>query len=126
MSKKKIKLEEIGNVNPFQTPEGYFENFAENMISRLPDRVSDRPQTVSLWTRMQPLVYLAAMFAGLALLIRLFVGSPDSIFRSSNGLNLSSSNEIEDFYDYYEDQFVKSYYDEAFYVAFDDSDWTED
>lgn len=127
MSKKKIKLEEIGNANPFQTPEGYFENLTDNIMSRLPERVSDAPQTVGLWARVQPWVYMAAMFAGIALMIRLFVGSPDSVTRNSNELNLSSSAEIEEFYEYYEDQYVKSYYSEAFYLAFEEGGyWEED
>lgn len=123
MNKKKVKLEEIGNVNSFKTPEGYFENFTEDMMSRLPERVDEEPQVLSLWGRMQPWVYMAAMFAGIALMIRLFVGSPNSTTRSSDALNLSSSADIEEFYDYYEEQFVKSYYHETVYLALEDIDW---
>jgi hypothetical protein len=126
MSKKKIKLEEIGNANPFQVPEGYFDGFAENLMSRLPDRVNDEPKTISLWTRVRPWVYMAAMFAGIALMIKLFVGSPELVSRNSSTLNLTSSAEIEDFFDYYENQYVNSYYNETFYLALEDVDWTEE
>ena len=121
MSKKKIKLEEIGTTNPFQVPEGYFEDFAENMMSRLPKRVSETPRTISLWARVQPWVYMAAMFTGIALMIRLFVGSPESASKHSNALNLTSSAEIEAFYDYYEEQAVASYYHEAAYLVLEDT-----
>jgi len=126
MSKKKIKLEEIESANPFQVPEGYFDSFAGNLMSRLPDRVSDEPKTISLWTRVQPWVYMAAMFAGIALMIKLFVGSPESVSRNPGALNLTSSAEIEDFFDYYENQYVNSYYNETFYLALEDADWTEE
>lgn len=126
MNKKKIKLEEMGGVNPFKMPENYFEDFTENMMSRLPERVSSEPQPVrSLWNRMQPFVYMAAMFAGIALMIRLFVGSPEAISRS-NTLNLSSSAEIDEFYEYYEEQIVKSYYRETAYLSSEDVTWSEE
>ena len=126
MSKKKFKLEDIEPVNSFKVPEGYFETFTENMMSSLPDRVAPKEEPVTLWMRMQPWVYMAAMFAGIALMINLFVGSPESVTKSSDGLNLSSSAEIDEFYEYYEDQFVDSYYREAVYLALDDADWLED
>ena len=126
MNKKKIKLEEIGNASPFNVPEGYFESFAEDMISRLPDRAKEEPQVVSLWMHVKPWAYMAAMFAGIALMIRLFVGSPDSFSHNSNALNLSSSAEIEEFYDYYENQVIKSYYRETFYLALEDDSYSVD
>jgi len=94
------------------------------MMSRLPDRIDEKPQEVSLWMHVKPWIYMAAMFAGIALMVKLFVGSPESSLHT-NGLSLSSSAEIEEFYDYYEDQVVKSYYRETFYLALDDADPTD-
>ena len=126
MSKKKIKLEDIESVNPFKVPEGYFDNFTENMMSRLPDRIVVETKPISLWMRVKPWVYMAAMFAGIALMLRVFIGSPELISKSSNTLNLSSSAEIDEFYEYYEDQFVKTSYNEAIYLTMENFDWSED
>jgi len=67
-----------------------------------------------LWHKMQTWVYMAAMFIIIALTMNLF-----SLLRtpsSSKGLNLTSDSEIEEFYQYYEDQLADNYYHEAFYL----------
>ncbi len=70
MAKEDYLLNKCGNANPFRVPEGYFDNFAEKMMSELPDRTFefDTPKKVSLWDKAKPVVYLAAMFGGIALM----------------------------------------------------------
>jgi len=120
MDRKKILLEDISKANPFKTPEGYFENFANGIMSQLPDVVLKNPTTVNLWQRVRPWVYMAAMFAGTALLIRLFVGSPTQAgikHYASEGLNLTSSSDIDDYYRYYDDGLAQIAYDDEFYES---------
>ncbi|MDE6427459.1 MAG: hypothetical protein K2K59_00720 [Muribaculaceae bacterium] len=55
-------------------PEGYFDSFAERMMAQLP---ADEPQVVelprrSLWSTVRPYVYMAAMFAGIWLMMNMF------------------------------------------------------
>lgn len=62
---------EVGTDNPFRVPEGYFEEFTSNLMSRLPEKAkSDVFRVPTLWEKIRPWVYMAAMFAGAALIIR--------------------------------------------------------
>ena len=121
MDKKRILLKDIAKVDPFQTPEGYFESFTNGIMSQLPEVVQEDPINVNWWHRVRPWVYMAAMFTGIALMIQLFVGSPTKNY-ASGGLNLTSSSDIEDFYRYYEDGLARVAYDDAFYL----DDFTEE
>lgn len=125
MNKKINQLEEIGKENPFKVPKGYFEGLTDRIMSELPERVVEEQKPISLWTRVQPWVYMAAMFVGIALMVRLFVGSPErqsvNAF-ASEGIQLESPSDIEDFYGYYEDQLANLVYREAFYELYDESE----
>ena len=127
MDKKKILLKDIAKVDPFKTPEGYFENFTNGIMSQLPDVVrEDSSISVNWWQRMRPWVYMAAMFTGIALMIRIFIGSPTGTKNYAlEGLKLSSSTDIEDFYLYYDDGLARLAYDDTFYLvnSSEDSDW---
>ena len=62
---------ELGTENPFRVPEGYFEGFTSDLMSRLPEKEkSDVFRTPTLWEKVRPWVYMAAMFVGAALIIR--------------------------------------------------------
>lgn len=114
MGKKKLQLKEITKVDPFKTPEGYFESFTADLMSRLPERKSTPVKVISLWDHAKPWAYMAAMFIGLSLLIRVFTGSGNDITKTyAEGLNLSSSTDIEDFYHYYEDNLAKILYEDT-------------
>jgi hypothetical protein len=113
MNKKTLKLNDLAKVEPFKVPDGYFENLTNDIMSQLPERIPETPKTISLWQRMQPFVYMAAMFAGIALMIKLFVGTPGQQGTktfATEGLNLTSSSDIEDFYNYYEIELAKVAY----------------
>lgn len=61
-------------------PDGYFENFAKEMEAKLPFREelenpaavaeAERPRT--LWQKVRPYVYMAAMFAGVWCMLQIF------------------------------------------------------
>jgi len=127
MDKKRILLEDIAKVEPFKTPEGYFESFTNGIMSQLPDDVRGDSKSVSVnwWHHVRPWVYMAAMFAGIALMIRMFVGSPTTgVIKgyASEGLKLTSSSDIDEYYSYYDDGLARLVYDDAFYLV----DYTED
>lgn len=57
-------------------PEGYFTDFNARMAAALPDRHIAPADTVaprSLWQRVRPYVYMAAMFAGVWCMLKMFV-----------------------------------------------------
>lgn len=118
MKKNNIKLDSIDKTDPFKIPEDYFENFIAGIMSKLPDRPVEQTKVIGLWERVQPWIYMVAMFAGIALMINLFAKKPDSgqereTIYASEGLNLNSSGDIEDFYRYYEDELIKLVYDDT-------------
>ena len=61
-----------GKERPFKVPEGYFEQFHEQLMSNLPDTTpAPAPVTqVSLMMRIKPLLYMAAMFAGIVFMVQ--------------------------------------------------------
>jgi hypothetical protein len=104
------RLEEIKKKNPFKTPEGYFDNLTANVLAQLPEKNEKEDRILSLWERVQPWIYMAAMFVGLTFMIRMFVGS-------SPNLNLNSSTDIDAFYEYYEEQLTNSVYHETLFLS---------
>ena len=64
-------------------PDNYFEDFNKRMADMLPD-VEITPVDIkpTMWQRIKPLAYLAAMFAGVWCMMSVF-----SHFTSSNNLN---------------------------------------
>ena len=71
-------LKRCGTENPFTVPEGYFERFTEQLMEKLPEREAQPAPKLTLWTRIKPWVYMAAMFCGLMLSVRMFVGEKQS------------------------------------------------
>ena len=71
-------LKRCGTENPFTVPEGYFERFTEQLMEKLPEREAQPAPKLTLWTRVKPWVYMAAMFCGLMLSGRMFVGEKQS------------------------------------------------
>ena len=62
MKEEDTLLKKLGNENTFKVPEGYLQNLKE--------KVTLKEEPVSTWTRLKPLLYMAAMFIGAALIIR--------------------------------------------------------
>ena len=77
MGKEDNILKKVGTQNPFRVPEHYFENFAEELMGKLPEKepvqFSAEP---TLWERVKPWLYMTAMFCGIMLSVRIFVGEP--------------------------------------------------
>ncbi|WP_308756256.1 hypothetical protein [uncultured Bacteroides sp.] len=71
-------LKKIGTENAFRVPEGYFENLTSEVMNRLPEK--EKPafekREVTMWERVKPWVYMTAMFAGAALIIRVASSDP--------------------------------------------------
>lgn len=61
----------LGTENPFRVPDGYFERFASDLMERLPEKESvETARKPTTWEKVRPLLYMAAMFVGAMLLIR--------------------------------------------------------
>jgi hypothetical protein len=75
MGKEDNILRKVGTKNPFRVPENYFEDFTQELMSKLPEKetmpVSPEP---TIWQRVKPWLYMTAMFCGIMLSVRIFVG----------------------------------------------------
>lgn len=73
-------LERLGGRDGMTVPEGYFQDFARRMAAELPPRPEiEDPGVIrtaelnrSFWQRIRPYAYMAAMFAGIWLMLQLF------------------------------------------------------
>ena len=78
MSKVEDKIVKMaGRETPFRVPDGYFENLTERIMDGLPEvekKPAMKPVRISMWDRVKPWVYMAAMFVGAALIIRVATG----------------------------------------------------
>jgi len=117
MNKKASQLEELEKKNPFKVPEGYFENLTSQIMDQLPEKAEIGSPVISLWGRIKPWVYAAAMIVGVALVVKLFVNSPET---TKSSLNLITSADIEEFYQYYEDALTNNVYHDTFYLDEED------
>ena len=72
MKEEDTLLKKLGKENSFKVPDGYFENLTSQVMNKLPEKekVAFKEEPVSTWTRLKPLLYMAAMFVGAALIIR--------------------------------------------------------
>ena len=64
MKEDKELMAQCGKENPFCTPEGYFEQFHEQLMTSLPEvePTAQEPVRISLFTHIKPWLYMAAMF----------------------------------------------------------------
>lgn len=70
-------MKKCGTKNPFTVPEGYFDNLTNDIMSRLPEKEDspEMPTEISLWERVRPWLYMAAMFVAILLPIRFIMNS---------------------------------------------------
>lgn len=71
-------LRKLGTENHFSVPDNYFENLTSEIMDKLPEQSIPEFEykKVTLWDKVKPWTYMAAMFAGAALIIK--VASYDS------------------------------------------------
>lgn len=71
MKSEDYNLNNIPKENPFRVPEGYMEGLTARIMKQIP---KEEPQIehpdVSLMDKIRPILYLAAMFAGLGLFFK--------------------------------------------------------
>ncbi len=128
MKAKISKLEEIDKAeNPFKVPENYFALLNEEIMSRLPEKEYVAPPPVTLWDKVKPWVYMAAMFIGIYITVNYLTRDTD---KKQLITEQSATNEIiseletvdnywstvnvteEEFYQFLEEQVVEDgYYD---------------
>lgn len=71
--------EKYGQKTPFSVPENYFEQFSEKMMAQLPEKEVQKTPVITLWKRVKPILYMAAMFAAAIWSINLYVARKGSV-----------------------------------------------
>ncbi len=132
MDTKINKLKAIDKTtNPFKVPDNYFAQFNEEIMNRLPEKEIVVPEPVSIWDKVKPWVYLAAMFVGLSIAINFLLKSPKDGNMTGDQLasqqTLSASTDLadnywstaqiteEEFYQYLEEQLIEENYFDYIY-----------
>ena len=66
-------ISKYGKDSGMRVPEGYFPDLERNIMASLPPyKKAERTVELSGWQRMKPYVYLAAMFCGIWLMMKVF------------------------------------------------------
>lgn len=93
------KLKERYGTDPgFRVPDGYFEELNSRIMAGLtPYPQRDRVAPMSLWQRIKPYAYLAAMFAGIWLMMNVFsrVTTSEPISLDNPPAVIASAMELE-------------------------------
>lgn len=98
MKEEQDIIKKCGKENPFRVPEGYFEEFTRNMMAQLQAKgEAEAEETLSepritLWQRIKPVLYLAAMFIGMVVCVHVVLGEhPQGTSEGNSGTNLAAS-----------------------------------
>lgn len=111
MKKDNDILSRVGRNDGFAVPEGFFEAFAAKMEASLPENpAAEKPLTVipprTFWQRIRPYTYMAAMFAGVWCMVKMFsmLGTGNVDLSIDNNEILSSALSDDTFiYEYLRD-----------------------
>lgn len=82
MQRENILREKVGSESGFKVPEGYFEELNVRIMANLPAYPeAPKAHNISAWQRFKPYLYLAAMFAGIWVMMKVFynVSMSDSL-----------------------------------------------
>lgn len=77
MKEEKDILERVNHRDGMTVPEGYFADFAARMAASLPPTAYEQSATAHIkprpfWQQVRPYIYMAAMFAGVWCMIKVF------------------------------------------------------
>jgi hypothetical protein len=97
-------LEKLGKVPGFKVPENYFDDFNAKLMDSLPEVKITEEEKPTLWVRVRPFVYMAAMFVGVWLMMNISSIGKSSASIEQRAANISAGVKVEknaeDFIDY--------------------------
>ncbi|MDR1003456.1 MAG: hypothetical protein LBL97_00390 [Prevotellaceae bacterium] len=100
-------FKKVGRENPFGVPNGYFDSLTQQVMSQLPEKETPAltvRRIPTRWERLKPWFYMAAMFAGAALIIRV----ASTAFTPSVDVAVIENTEVEAASDEYISTIVNS------------------
>ena len=91
------KIDDLKSKDTFRVPEDYFDSLTDNIMSQLPKKelIEQELPSVTRWDKLKPLVYLAAVFIGAALIIRVMMPQKEKMIDLATNYNIEDvSDEI--------------------------------
>ena len=99
-------LDKLGKDSGFKTPDGFFEDFAQNMMEKLPEvKIEEKEvKKPTLWDRVRPFVYMAAAVSGVWCMIQVFnnfngngkPGMADDGLKGNAGATMVGEGQVND------------------------------
>lgn len=133
MNRQDIFKEHPGPNAGMTVPDGFFESFNKKMAESLPEQSWEKPQPMILprsrWQRMRPYVYMAAMFMGIWMMMKMFdmmkpSTQPGSL--ENNTTLMTALNNDAYYYDFVATEVSDDdLYDDLYDQGFDPSDITD-
>ena len=97
-------LEQLGKDPGFKVPENFFNDFNAKLIDSLPEVKITEEEKPTMWVKVRPFIYMAAMFAGVWLMMNIFSLGKSSATGEQRAANISAGVSVEknaeDFIDY--------------------------
>ena len=88
-------LEQLGKNPGFKVPETYFNDFNAKLVESLPEIKITEEEKPTLWVRVRPFIYMAAMFAGVWLMMNIFSQGKSSATGEQRAANISAGVAVE-------------------------------
>ncbi len=126
MHKKEDILSKVDRKSGMTVPNGYFADFAKQLQEKLPEKSWPEEEVVRhpLWVRIRPYVYMAAMFAGVWCMLKMFsmmipaASNQEAPFPQTQSFAQAIENEsfVQDYYLDRVDEYdlLQDMYDEGF------------
>lgn len=90
MKEERLLEERFGRDPGFRVPDGYFDEVFTKIGASLPDyKAAPKAVPLTFWQKVRPYVYMAAMFAGIWCMMKIF----HTVSQSSMSLNLDTPPE---------------------------------
>lgn len=98
---KLSEYEKRNNKNPFKIPDNYFEHFTEQVMKQLPAETEEAPNEtkITLYARIKPYIYLAAMISGLAFGVKVYQYQQSRFMKQPQNQELLTEEEAEQIVD---------------------------
>jgi hypothetical protein len=92
MKKEESKiLDKLGKDAGFKVPDNYFNDFNARLMESLPEVKITEEEKPTMWVRVRPFVYMAAMFAGVWLMMNIFtIGSKSTATGEQRAAQISA------------------------------------
>lgn len=105
MGKEEKLLNKIGRDNGMRVPEGYFEELNRHVMSQLPEYPqAPKAKPLSIRQRIKPYIYMAAMFAGIWCMMKMFhISMQNAGVYDAPSAEVVAAIQNPDVYEYYMD-----------------------